>query len=122
VTEWNDHSTIAYCGLVCAGCSAVSNGCPGCRQGGGDDPCLVRTCCEAHGRQGCWECEQGPCDKGPFGRPDSAGLCAGLVQAVQVRSLEGMLARVRHRMGDVIDYGALSGISAAEVQALLNDE
>lgn len=63
-----------------------------------------------------------PCDKGPFGRADSTGLCTGLVQAVQTRSLGGMLARVRQRMGDVIDHGALSGISAEEVRALLDGE
>ena len=122
MSEWNDHSTIAYCGLVCAGCSASSNGCSGCRRGGGDNPCLVRSCCESEGRQGCWECEQGPCDRGPFGKPEWAGLCAGLVQAVQVRTLEGMLAQLRQRMGDVIDYGGLRGISPSEVQALLNNE
>jgi hypothetical protein len=94
----------------------------GCRGGGGDDPCQVRDCCLENNYAGCWECAQMPCDKGPFGKPEWAGVCTGLIQAVQVRSLEGMLAQVRQRLGDVIDFGALSGLSAADVRALLDAE
>ena len=122
MADWNDGSAVAYCGLVCAGCPGLSDGCAGCRSGGGDDPCQVRDCCLANGYEGCWECAQMPCDKGPFGKPEWAGVCSGLIQAVQARSLHGMLAQVRQRLGDVIDFGALSGLSADDVQALLDAE
>ncbi len=117
---WNDRSTVAYCGLVCAGCPSLADGCMGCRQGGGDTPCQVRDCCLGYEYQGCWECAQMPCDRGPFGRPEWAGVCAGLIRAVQVRSLEGMLAQVRQRLGEMIDYGALRGLSEEQVRALLD--
>ncbi len=122
MADWSDAGTVAYCGLVCAGCPGLSDGCVGCRGGGGDDPCQVRDCCLENNYAGCWECAQMPCDKGPFGKPEWAGVCTGLIQAVQVRSLEGMLAQVRQRLGDVIDFGALSGLSAADVRALLDAE
>jgi hypothetical protein len=120
VTEWSDPRAVAYCGLICAGCPGLSEGCVGCRAGGGDDPCQVRDCCVEHGYQGCWECSQVPCDRGPFGRAEFVGMCTGLIQMVQAQSLEGMLTRVRQRLGDVIDYGALSGLAAEDVRALLD--
>ncbi len=122
MTDWGDTRSVAYCGLVCAGCPGLSDGCVGCREGGGDDPCQVRDCCVAKGYEGCWECEQMPCDKGCFGRPEWAGVCTGLIQAVQVRSLEGMLARVREKLGDVLDFAALSGLSAEQVREMLDAE
>lgn len=122
MTDWGDPAAVAYCGLICAGCPGLGDDCAGCRQGGGDEACLVRDCCQERGYQGCWECDEMPCEKGPFGNPESAGLCTALIQTVQARSLEGMMAHIRRRLGQVINMGALSGLTAAQVRALLDAE
>lgn len=122
MTNWGDPAAVAYCGLVCAGCPGLDDECVGCRQGGGDTPCLVRDCCLERGYQGCWECDEAPCERGPFGNPQSVGLCTALIQTVQARTLEGMMALVQRRLGQVINMGAMSGLSAAEVLARLNAE
>ena len=67
MTKWTDINAVAYCGLVCAGCSALVHGCAGCRSGGGTEGCLVRSCSRRRGFSGCWECTEKQCDKGPFG-------------------------------------------------------
>ena len=35
--------------------------CPGCRSGGGNPGCRIRSCCEERGLQGCALCEDAPC-------------------------------------------------------------
>ena len=121
MTDWNDTDTLAYCGWICAGCSGLNDGCAGCRAGGGDDGCPVRTCCIENGYAGCWECGKMPCERGPFGKPEWRGVTTAFVREAQRLTLAGMLARVRQRLGDLIDYGALSGKSEAEVLAMLHD-
>jgi hypothetical protein len=64
--------SIGYCGLVCKFCHE-SNECEGCKS---DHNCCGRrlsqngchqySCCVEKGINGCWECEQGPCDKDMF--------------------------------------------------------
>ena len=63
-----------------------------------------------------------PCERGPFGKAEWRGVTAAFVREAQRLTLAGMLARVRQRLGDLIDYGALSGKSEAEVLAMLDDE
>jgi hypothetical protein len=45
-----------------------------------------------------------------------------LVRAAQRLTPQGMLARARARLGDLIDYAALSGKSEQELLALLTNE
>lgn len=64
--------TIGYCGLVCslchesdhcAGCKSNHNCCGRCLSISG---CYQYDCCLQKGIAGCWECEEGPCDKDMF--------------------------------------------------------
>lgn len=52
---------MAYCGLACSLC-CVAN-CPGCRSGGCSDKdwCKNYLCCKEKGLEGCWVCEDFPC-------------------------------------------------------------
>jgi hypothetical protein len=122
MTDWDDTATLAYCGWICAGCAGLKEGCPGCRAGGGEEGCTVRTCCIEHGYGGCWECAEMPCDLGTFGNAEFRGVTTAILRTAQILGLAGALVRVRERLGDVIDYAALSGKTEDEVLALLNDE
>jgi hypothetical protein len=90
--------------------------------GGGDDGCVVRTCCVERGYAGCWECAEMPCDRGQFGNAEFCGSTTAILRTAQAVGVEAALARVRARLGDLIDYGALSGKSVDEVLGLLNVE
>lgn len=54
---------VAYCGLACCVCSENAD-CAGCRNEGckGKDWCKSFSCCKEKGLNGCWECEQFPCN------------------------------------------------------------
>lgn len=53
---------IAYCGLACCICSENEN-CAGCRNKDckNKDWCKNFNCCKKKGINGCWECEDFPC-------------------------------------------------------------
>lgn len=55
----------AYCGLACCICSENEN-CVGCRNEGCKDKdwCKNYNCCREKGINGCWECEDFPCQGG----------------------------------------------------------
>lgn len=56
---------VAYCGLACCVCSENAN-CVGCRNDGCKDKewCKNLNCCKERGLNGCWECDQFPCQGG----------------------------------------------------------
>lgn len=63
---------IGYCGLVCSLCHE-SEQCAGCKSNNNccgrhlsDQGCYQYDCSIKKGVNGCWECEQGPCDKDMF--------------------------------------------------------
>ncbi|MHB1318864.1 MAG: DUF3795 domain-containing protein [Anaerolineae bacterium] len=122
MTDWNDTSTLAYCGWVCAGCPGSAEGCAGCRAGGGDEGCATRACSIEKGYAGCWECTEMPCDRGQFGNAEFRGTTTAILRTAQIAGLAGALARVRTRLGELIDFAALSGKTEEEVFALLNDD
>ena len=53
---------IGYCGLACVVCSYTD--CPGCvgKIAGGDD-CAIGKCAVQKGIDGCYACDEYPCDK-----------------------------------------------------------
>jgi len=59
------NNTIAYCGLACCVCSENQK-CPGYQAGGCDIHgwCKNYNCCRAKGLNGCWECNDSPCQGG----------------------------------------------------------
>jgi len=65
-------NSIGYCGLICklcheadrcGGCKSETNCCGRHLSEGG---CFQYNCCVGKGLNGCWECEEGPCDKDMF--------------------------------------------------------
>lgn len=60
---FDESKGVAYCGLACCVCSENEN-CKGCRNDGCKDKnwCKSYNCCKAKKLNGCWECEQFPCD------------------------------------------------------------
>ena len=111
----------APCGLVCAICSHIDEGCPGCAEGGGDPDCFQRQCCRAKDLVGCWECGSFPCDRGFFGDEAWRGLCIGFVQSIQETGADSFLGCVRARLGDTVDYGHYRFKSASEIRTALSE-
>ena len=66
----NKQKGIAYCGLACSLCNENTN-CAGCRNEGciGKDWCKNFICCKDKGLNGCWECEEFPCDSKMYSNP-----------------------------------------------------
>lgn len=58
---------VAFCGLACCVCSENA-GCAGCRNEGCQDKsgCKSHDCCRTYGLEGCWECDDFPCEYGMF--------------------------------------------------------
>ncbi|MFO7696599.1 MAG: DUF3795 domain-containing protein [Anaerolineae bacterium] len=118
---WSDINTVAYCGLVCAGCSALVHGCAGCRSGGGTEGCLVRSCSRRRGFSGCWECTEKQCDVGVLADPDSGGPIRAFQSVARELTPAGLLARVQARLDQLGDLAALQGQSKAQVLILLGE-
>lgn len=58
-------NSIAYCGLVCKLCNEGKSGqCIGCRDK--CDGCSIKECAKSRKINGCWECNEFPCDEGMF--------------------------------------------------------
>ncbi len=99
--------TVAYCGLVCGACSkSVEGRCKGCKTGGGDKNCYQRKCCTGKNLDGCWQCEEFPCDEGYFADANKRwrGLCIGSVQCARNYGVEGYVERLVSRLGRNVDH------------------
>lgn len=66
---FDESKGVAYCGLACCVCSENAN-CKGCRNNGCKDKnwCKSYNCCKTKKLNGCWECEQFPCDYSMLGK------------------------------------------------------
>ena len=65
---------MGYCGLVCTLCHEADK-CDGCKSENNccgrrlsEKGCFQFECCAKVGINGCWECENSPCDKDMFSR------------------------------------------------------
>lgn len=115
--------TVGYCGLVCGVC--IHRCQTDCRGGGGPKDCYQRKCCQDKGLNGCWECEEFPCDHGFFAKtPDPAwrGICIGSAQFIRERGLEEYVARVVARFGRAVDYEDYRYRSPQEIKDFLYGE
>ena len=57
--------SIAYCGLVCKLCNEGKSGkCIGCR--GKCNGCSIKDCAQGRKINGCWECNEFPCEEEMF--------------------------------------------------------
>ena len=114
-------STIAYCGLVCGICVHAAperEGCPGCREGGGDKRCYQRTCCQDYGLQGCWECDEFPCERGYFADPAWRGVCIGSVVCIKDHGATGFVTRLVSKVGECMEIGDYRHKDPEEIRAL----
>ncbi len=111
---------VAYCRYVCTACPGGADGCPGCKQGGGDEGCHQRVCCSAKGLSGCWECTDFPCDQGPYASDEWRGLSIGMAQAARDLGVDIFLARVRAIMGERMDFALYRHQSPEDIRALLD--
>ncbi len=61
---------IAYCGLACCVCAENKN-CIGCQSGGCDQHgwCKNYICCQNKKLEGCWACDQFPCENSMLDKP-----------------------------------------------------
>ncbi|MDD3585933.1 MAG: DUF3795 domain-containing protein [Thermoguttaceae bacterium] len=67
--------SVAFCGLVCKMCHAADR-CDGCRsdnnicaEKNSKEGCVSYNCGQEKLIEGCWECDEFPCDKGLFSSP-----------------------------------------------------
>ena len=101
-----DATCIGYCGLACGMCQKACV--PDCRAGGGAGECFQRDCCTGKGLDGCWQCEDFPCNQGFFEDGDDPafrGICIGSVYAVRELGADEYLRRVDERLGNPVEYG-----------------
>ena len=66
--------SIGYCGLVCALChnAKICEGCKskhcGCSKQKSKEGCYQYQCCKKKGINGCWECDDAPCEHDMFSK------------------------------------------------------
>jgi hypothetical protein len=104
--------SVAPCGLVCALCPGAApdkGGCLGCRNGGGDADCYLRKCAEERGLDGCWQCDEFSCGNGMFGNEEWRGLGIAGVECIREHGLEGYVAILASRFGEVVEFDPFQG-------------
>ena len=79
---------IAYCGLACCVCSHNTD-CAGCRNEGCNiwEECKSYHCCQDKGVNGCWECDEFPCDNPMFDTPRVRAFAAFIAEYGEERLL-----------------------------------
>ncbi|MBN1348159.1 DUF3795 domain-containing protein [candidate division KSB1 bacterium] len=119
LTDINSAESVAYCGLVCAACIHSPAGCRHCRNGGGDPDCYQRQCCRESKIDGCWQCDQFPCNHGYFSDPAWKGLCIGFCLAICEIGIEDFARSVSSRFGGAVDYGRFRFKTGAQIKTIL---
>lgn len=86
-----------YCGLACCLCAENKN-CVGCQDGGCDSHgwCKNYNCCREKGLNGCWECDEFPCDGGMLAKPRIRAF-AKFAQRYGIDEMERCLLRNRDK-------------------------
>ena len=138
---------IGYCGYNCYMCAARSDDpdvrqkmvdgwykffghqnytaenvkCDGCRSDGkvADQVCKARPCAKEKGVKNCAYCDAFPCDKGMYGNEEWRGLGIASVQCVAEHGLEGYVAILASRYGDVVEFEPFKGKSPQEAREML---
>ena len=121
MTDLSLEAGIAYCGYLCTACPGLKEGCPGCKAGGGDADCPQKACCATKGLQGCWDCDEFPCAKGPYGSAEWRGLSVGCAKSAKCLGPAVFAERAKSRMGNPIDFGQFRSKAIDDVMALLCD-
>lgn len=102
--------SIAYCGLICSLCH-LSNQCSGCKSENNccgnrnsSEGCYQYNCCMDKGIEGCWDCDDAPCDKGMFGEGHDLRLRA-FIRYIKQCGKEQLANRIHENMKKGIYYG-----------------
>lgn len=102
--------SISYCGLVCKLCHLAGN-CEGCRSENNccgsrktAEGCYQYNCCTEKGIDGCWQCDNAPCDKGMFSDCHDIRLRA-FIKYIKEKSRDKLAERLYFNMQNGIYYG-----------------
>ena len=118
MTEQDLVKTIAYCGLVCSLCKGACK--PDCRGGAGPKDCYQRDCCKKKGFNGCWQCEDFPCQHGFFEEGNEyRGICLGSIQCIKDFGPQKYLDLTVKNLGQVIDYGDYTHLDPEKAKQML---
>lgn len=108
---FDESKGVAYCGLACCVCSE-NKSCAGCRNDGckGKDWCKSYNCCKSKALNGCWECEQFPCDYSminklrikTFAKYIAENGAEKLISKLKINELNGILYHYQDKL--VGDY------------------
>ncbi len=114
--------TVAFCGLVCSLDSCFEN-CDGCKLGSGcgEKECIHRKCCIERQIDGCWECDDFPCNKGFFFDDEkSKGQFIGCIKYIKKFGLQKLVDRIRENQDRGIKYGLGGDYADKSVAEVLN--
>ena len=113
---------VAYCGLNCSTCihaRQTRESCTGCHQNGGAEDCHQRKCCVAKGLNGCWQCDEFPCEDGFLGDEAWRGLYIGCCNVIAKVGKSRYAQLVRERMGDEVELGDYRHKTARDIEDIL---
>ena len=122
----NDLSdTVGYCGLICGVCFGLGpEGCD-CRTAPKPEEadCYQRNCCISKHIDGCWECEDFPCDNGYFAEADGGwrGLCIASVQYARDYGLDALVELVVRKHGSRMDHSPYLHKTPEEAMRILQE-
>lgn len=101
---------MGYCGLICSLCH-VADKCSGCKSEHNccgrhlsEAGCFQFDCCVKKGLEGCWECEEGPCNEDMFGE-DHDVRCRAFVKVAKAEGIEKLAEFVLENQKNGILYG-----------------
>ena len=115
-----NHSVVGYCGLACGLCAYSCE--PTCRSGGGSEDCYQRACSIGKGIDGCWQCDEFPCNEGSFSEHNGStfrGVCLASCQCIKERGIFEYLRLLQDRLGVDIDYTQFKHLRPDEVDQRL---
>jgi hypothetical protein len=111
-------NSIAYCGLVCKLChlAATCNGCKAaqtnCRKYLSEEGCFHRDCCVRKNIDGCWECDEFPCERDMFvgkTKGEIRGFCTCIKEEGKSKFIEYLVRNMKNGIKyGIAGYGSLS--------------
>ncbi len=118
--------TVAYCGLICGICYGLGPENCDCRTNPKPqaDDCYQRNCCIGKGIEGCWECEEFPCENGCFGEYHLGwrGLCVASVQYAREHGVRALVELFVLKEGMRINHSPYLNRTPEEVLKMLKDK
>jgi len=114
--------TVAYCGLVCGLCPPPRTCECRTKPKPAEAKCYQRNCCLRKGLDGCWECDEFPCNNGYFSKGNMwRGLNIASIQCVRDAGKEGLVKLLLARHGQEHYHGFYTHKTPEEVLRMLQD-